>query len=61
MNLAAEQEKTVAEKWLPELKSGVMNAQKCHEDCKYVGGLVSNQHFTTTEVIKFITILFFDK
>ncbi|XP_057462891.1 AUGMIN subunit 5 [Actinidia eriantha] len=40
LNLAAEQEKTVMEKWLPELKSGVMNAQKCLEDCKYVSGLL---------------------
>jgi hypothetical protein len=41
LNLAAEQEKTVMEKWLPELKSAVLNAQKSLEDCKYVGGLVS--------------------
>lgn len=41
LNLAAEQEKTVVEKWLPELKSGIMNAHKCLEDCKYVSGLVS--------------------
>lgn len=41
MNLAAEQEKTVVEKWLPELKTAVLNAQKSSEDCKYVGGLVS--------------------
>ncbi|GFY82912.1 hypothetical protein Acr_02g0011520 [Actinidia rufa] len=40
LNLAAEQEKTIMEKWLPELKSGVMNAQKCLEDCKYVSGLL---------------------
>ncbi|CAK9175796.1 unnamed protein product [Ilex paraguariensis] len=40
LNLAAEQEKTVTEKWLPELKSAVMNAQKCLEDCKYVRGLL---------------------
>jgi hypothetical protein len=41
LNLAAEQEKTVVEKWLPELKTAVLNAQKSSEDCKYVGGLVS--------------------
>ncbi|KAL7221471.1 hypothetical protein ACSBR1_023431 [Camellia fascicularis] len=41
LNLAAEQEKTIVEKWLPELKSSIMNAQKCLEDCKYVRGLVS--------------------
>ncbi|KAF5961435.1 hypothetical protein HYC85_002644 [Camellia sinensis] len=40
LNLAAEQEKTVMEKWLPELKRAIMNAQKCLEDCKYVGGLL---------------------
>ncbi|GMP30811.1 hypothetical protein CsSME_00005303 [Camellia sinensis var. sinensis] len=40
LNLAAEQEKTIVEKWLPELKSSIMNAQKCLEDCKYVRGLL---------------------
>lgn len=40
LNLAADQEKTVLEKWLPELKSGVLSAQKCLEDCKYVRGLL---------------------
>ncbi|KAK3011643.1 hypothetical protein RJ639_011317 [Escallonia herrerae] len=40
LNLASEQEKTVTEKWLPELKMAVLNAQKCQEDCKYVGGLL---------------------
>ncbi|XP_059641277.1 AUGMIN subunit 5 [Cornus florida] len=40
LSLAAEQEKTVIEKWLPELKSAVLNAQKCLEDCKYVRGLL---------------------
>ncbi|KAK9272663.1 hypothetical protein L1049_003039 [Liquidambar formosana] len=40
LNLAAEQEKTVVEKWLPELKTAVLNAQKCLEDCKYVRGLL---------------------
>ncbi|KAL1824427.1 hypothetical protein ACET3Z_011205 [Daucus carota] len=40
LNLAAEQEKTVTEKWLNELKTGVINAQKCQEDCKYIGGLL---------------------
>lgn len=42
LNLAAEQEKIVVEKWLPELKSAVLSAQKCLEDCNYVRGLVSN-------------------
>ncbi|XP_011099047.1 AUGMIN subunit 5-like isoform X2 [Sesamum indicum] len=40
LNVAAEQEKTVAEKWLPELSSAVLNAHKCLEDCKYVRGLL---------------------
>ncbi|XP_077214642.1 HAUS augmin-like complex subunit isoform X2 [Tasmannia lanceolata] len=40
LKLAVEQEKEVMEKWLPELKSGVLNAQKCLEDCKRVRGLV---------------------
>ncbi|XP_022771843.1 AUGMIN subunit 5-like isoform X2 [Durio zibethinus] len=40
LNLAAEQEKIVIEKWLPELKTAVLNAQKCLEDCKYVSGLL---------------------
>jgi len=43
--LAAEQEKTVMEKWLPELKTAISNAQKSSEDCKYVRGLVSNYHW----------------
>ncbi|CAL0318755.1 unnamed protein product [Lupinus luteus] len=40
LDLAAEQEKTVMEKWLPELKSSVLNAQQSLEDCKYVRGLL---------------------
>ncbi|XP_048327905.2 AUGMIN subunit 5 [Ziziphus jujuba] len=40
LNLAAEQEKTVVEKWLPELKTAVLSAQKCLEDCKYVRALL---------------------
>ncbi|OMP03704.1 hypothetical protein COLO4_10252 [Corchorus olitorius] len=40
LNLAAEQEKIVTEKWLPELESAILNAQKCLEDCKYVRGLL---------------------
>jgi len=39
--LAAEQERAVTEKWLPELKTGVLNAQQSLEACKYVWGLVS--------------------
>ncbi|KAK4280002.1 hypothetical protein QN277_011688 [Acacia crassicarpa] len=40
LNLAAEQEKTVMDKWLPELKTAVLNAQKSLEECKYVWGLL---------------------
>ncbi|CAK7335309.1 unnamed protein product [Dovyalis caffra] len=40
LNLATEQEKIVSEKWLPELKAAVSNAQKCMEDCNYVRGLL---------------------
>ncbi|TQD82013.1 hypothetical protein C1H46_032476 [Malus baccata] len=40
LNVAAEQEKTVMEKWLPELKSAILSAQKCLEDCNYVRGLL---------------------
>ena len=40
LNLATEQEKSVTEKWLPELRTAVMSAQKSMEDCKYVRGLV---------------------
>ncbi|KAE8685219.1 putative Flavonol 4'-sulfotransferase [Hibiscus syriacus] len=40
LNLAAEQDKIVTEKWLPELRSAVLNAQKCLEDGKYVRGLL---------------------
>ncbi|QHO31582.1 hypothetical protein S245_027289 [Arachis hypogaea] len=39
-SLAAEQDKTVMEKWLPELKAGVLNAQQSLEACKYVRGLL---------------------
>ncbi|XP_027350049.1 AUGMIN subunit 5 [Abrus precatorius] len=40
LNLAAEQEKTIMETWLPELKTAVLNAQQSLEDCKYVRGLL---------------------
>lgn len=40
LTLAAEQEKIVSEKWLPELRTAVLNAQKCLEDCRRVRGLV---------------------
>ncbi|KAF5175888.1 Augmin subunit, partial [Thalictrum thalictroides] len=40
LTLAAEQEKIVTQKWLPELKRAVLDAQKCLEDCKRVRGLV---------------------
>ncbi|KAJ9147479.1 hypothetical protein P3X46_029636 [Hevea brasiliensis] len=40
LSLASEQEKIVTEKWLPELKAAILNAQKCLEDCKHVRGLL---------------------
>ncbi|MED6197868.1 AUGMIN subunit 5 [Stylosanthes scabra] len=40
LSLAAEQDKTVMEKWLPELKTGILNAQQSLEACKYVRGLL---------------------
>lgn len=40
LNLATEQEKIVTDTWLPELKTAVLSAQKCLEDCKYVRGLL---------------------
>ncbi|KAF9624431.1 hypothetical protein IFM89_011439 [Coptis chinensis] len=40
LTLASEQEKIVMEKWLPELKTAVLDAQNCLEDCKRVRGLV---------------------
>ncbi|KAJ7974268.1 AUGMIN subunit 5 [Quillaja saponaria] len=40
LNLAAEQENIVTEKWLSELKTAVLNAQKSFEECTYVRGLL---------------------
>ncbi|CAH9139206.1 unnamed protein product [Cuscuta epithymum] len=40
LNLAAEQDKTISEKWLAELRNAVINSQKFLEDCKYVWGLL---------------------
>ncbi|KAM2143761.1 hypothetical protein ACFX1R_047520 [Malus domestica] len=40
LNVAAEQEKIVMEKWLPELKAAILSAQKCLEGCNYVRGLL---------------------
>ncbi|KAL5723271.1 AUGMIN subunit 5 [Ranunculus cassubicifolius] len=40
LTLADEQEKIVVGKWLPELKTAVLDAQKCLEECKRVRGLV---------------------
>ncbi|CAO2825275.1 unnamed protein product [Amaranthus hypochondriacus] len=40
LSLAAEQERTVIEEWLPELRNAVMNAQKSLENCKCVWGLL---------------------
>ncbi|XP_027928495.1 AUGMIN subunit 5 [Vigna unguiculata] len=40
LSLAAKQEKTIMEEWLPELKTAILSAQQSLEDCKYVGGLL---------------------
>nr|XP_043606302.1 AUGMIN subunit 5 [Erigeron canadensis] len=40
LDLASEQEQTITEKWLPELRNGVVNAHKSLDDCKYVSGLL---------------------
>ncbi|GMH04381.1 hypothetical protein Nepgr_006220 [Nepenthes gracilis] len=40
LNLASEQERTVIEKWLPELRNAAINAQESLKDCKYVRGLL---------------------
>uniref|UniRef100_M8CVR3 AUGMIN subunit 5 n=1 Tax=Aegilops tauschii TaxID=37682 RepID=M8CVR3_AEGTA len=40
LKLAGEQEKVVAERWLPELRNAVQEAQRCFEDCRRVRGLV---------------------
>lgn len=40
LDLASEQENTITEKWLPEIRNGVVNAQKSLDDCKYVNGLL---------------------
>lgn len=40
LKLAAEQEKEVSQGWLPELKSAVLGAQRCLDDCHRVRGLV---------------------
>ncbi|KAJ0987049.1 hypothetical protein J5N97_005405 [Dioscorea zingiberensis] len=40
LKMAAEQEKGVAERWLPELRNAVLEAQRGLEDCHRVRGLV---------------------
>ncbi|XP_047048811.1 AUGMIN subunit 5-like [Lolium rigidum] len=40
LKLAGEQDKVVAERWLPELRNAVQEAQRCFEDCRRVRGLV---------------------
>ncbi|CAG7859938.1 unnamed protein product [Brassica rapa] len=40
LDLATEQDNTITEKWLPELKTAVLNAQTSLEHCKYVWGLL---------------------
>ncbi|PKA66335.1 hypothetical protein AXF42_Ash007032 [Apostasia shenzhenica] len=38
--VAAEQDKLVSERWLPELQNAVVDAQRCLQDCHRVRGLV---------------------
>ncbi|KAJ6848016.1 AUGMIN subunit 5 [Iris pallida] len=40
LKLAADQEKVVTERWLPELRNAVMEAQRCLGDCHRVRNLV---------------------
>ncbi|CAN8233005.1 unnamed protein product [Cochlearia groenlandica] len=40
LDLASEQENTISEQWLPELKTSVLEAQDSFEHCKYVRGLL---------------------
>ncbi|XP_020588475.1 AUGMIN subunit 5-like isoform X1 [Phalaenopsis equestris] len=40
LKLAAEQEKVVTERWLPELRNAIVDSQRCLEDCQRVRGLV---------------------
>ncbi|KAJ9540495.1 hypothetical protein OSB04_027001 [Centaurea solstitialis] len=40
LDLASEQEEVITKKWLPELKNGIVNAQRSLDDCKYVSGLL---------------------
>lgn len=40
LKLAADQEKLVTEKWIPELRNAIVDAQRCLEDCQRVRGLV---------------------
>ncbi|KAF3590604.1 hypothetical protein DY000_02025561 [Brassica cretica] len=40
LDLATEQDNTITEKWLPELKTAVLNAQASLEHCKHVWGLL---------------------
>ncbi|XP_010928500.1 AUGMIN subunit 5 isoform X1 [Elaeis guineensis] len=40
LKLSGEQEKVVTERWLPELRNAVLDAQRCLTDCQRVRGLV---------------------
>ncbi|KAG7548479.1 HAUS augmin-like complex subunit 5 [Arabidopsis suecica] len=40
LDLASEQENTISDQWLPELRTAVQNAQASSEHCKYVRGLL---------------------
>uniref|UniRef100_J3MX58 AUGMIN subunit 5 n=2 Tax=Oryza brachyantha TaxID=4533 RepID=J3MX58_ORYBR len=57
LKLAGEQEKAVSERWLPELRSAVQEAQRCFEDCRRVRGLVDEWYEQpAATVVDWVTI-----
>uniref|UniRef100_A0A0E0M0T1 AUGMIN subunit 5 n=1 Tax=Oryza punctata TaxID=4537 RepID=A0A0E0M0T1_ORYPU len=57
LKLAGEQEKMVSERWLPELRSAVHEAQRCFEDCRRVRGLVDEWYEQpAATVVDWVTI-----
>uniref|UniRef100_A0A0D3H6D2 AUGMIN subunit 5 n=1 Tax=Oryza barthii TaxID=65489 RepID=A0A0D3H6D2_9ORYZ len=57
LKLAGEQEKMVSERWLPELRNAVQEAQRCFEDCRRVRGLVDEWYEQpAATVVDWVTI-----
>uniref|UniRef100_A0A0E0ERU1 AUGMIN subunit 5 n=1 Tax=Oryza meridionalis TaxID=40149 RepID=A0A0E0ERU1_9ORYZ len=57
LKLAGEQEKMVSERWLPELRNAVQEAQRCFEDCQRVRGLVDEWYEQpAATVVDWVTI-----